>query len=89
MANIEVERSGPDEYTVAVVDEHSSSRHVVTAVETTAERHGVPGHELVAASFRFLLDREPKESILSRFDLGVIGTYFPEFSTRIGDYLRG
>ena len=29
--------------------------------------------------FAFLLEREPKESILRRFDLPVIGRYFPEF----------
>jgi len=32
------------------------------------------------AAFRFLLDREPKESILGQFDVKVISSYFPEFS---------
>jgi len=43
--------------------------------------------ELIEASFRFLLDREPKESILGRFGLGVISQYFPDYPSRIGDYL--
>lgn len=30
-------------------------------------------------SFEFLLAREPKESILGRFDVTVIDRYFPEF----------
>jgi len=34
------------------------------------------------AAFRFLLDREPKESILERFDVMVISLYFPEFERR-------
>jgi len=32
---------------------------------------------LVRAAFAFLLEREPKESILRAFDLAVIGRYFP------------
>jgi len=38
---------------------------------------------LVRASFEFLLEREPKESILRSFDLPVIGRYFPEYETEI------
>ena len=38
---------------------------------------------LVEASFRFLLERESKESILRRFDLSVIRRYFPEFPEEI------
>jgi hypothetical protein len=43
--------------------------------------------ELVAESFRFLLAREPKESILRSFDLMVIGRYFPEYEREIGKHL--
>ena len=39
--------------------------------------------ELVRRSFEFLLEREPKESILSRFDLTVISRYFPEYERLI------
>jgi hypothetical protein len=39
--------------------------------------------ELVRRSFEFLLEREPKESILSRFDLSVINRYFPEYEREI------
>jgi hypothetical protein len=37
----------------------------------------------VRACFDFLLEREPKESILRSFDVTVIGRYFPEFETTI------
>lgn len=40
--------------------------------------------DLVEASFAFLLEREPKESILREFDLTVIGRYFPEYEQEIG-----
>ena len=39
------------------------------------------------AAFRFLLDREPKELILGRFDLTVISRYFPEFERELPHYL--
>jgi hypothetical protein len=45
--------------------------------------------DLVRASFAFLLQREPKESILSEFDLIVIGRYFPEYEREIGHRLAG
>ena len=35
--------------------------------------------DLVRRSFEFLLDREPATSILRRFDLSVIESYFPEY----------
>ena len=35
--------------------------------------------DLVRRSFEFLLEREPPESILRRFDLAVIQRYFPEY----------
>jgi hypothetical protein len=39
----------------------------------------VPVETLVRRSFDFLLEREPNTSILRRFDLAVIGRYFPEY----------
>ncbi|HEX9549821.1 MAG TPA: hypothetical protein VF971_01865 [Candidatus Limnocylindrales bacterium] len=39
--------------------------------------------DLVRRSFEFLLEREPRESILRRFDLAVIGRYFPEYESII------
>ncbi len=80
---------GGDDYSVIITEAASSSTHQVTATAAEVERlgGGVPAEELISASFRFLLDREPKESILPRFELGVIQRYFPEYPSRIGDYL--
>ncbi len=39
-------------------------------------------------SFEFLLDREPNTSILGRFDLPVIGQYFPEYEKKIRKMLE-
>jgi hypothetical protein len=40
---------------------------------------GRSAEELVGDGFAFLLDREPKESILREFDLSVIKRYFPDY----------
>lgn len=45
--------------------------------------------ELVRASFEFLLEREPKESILREFDLTVISRYFPEYEAEMRERLGG
>ena len=42
---------------------------------------------LVESSFMFLLEREPKEMILGTFDLQIISRYFPEYETRISEYV--
>ncbi len=39
--------------------------------------------DLVRRSFAFLLEREPKESILRAFELTVIGRYFPDWERSI------
>jgi hypothetical protein len=44
---------------------------------------------LVRASFDFLLEHEPRESILHAFDLTVIGWYYPEYEREITRRTRG
>jgi hypothetical protein len=67
-------------------DDGSRTGHEVTVSDADWERFGA-GYAsraaLVEASFRFLLEREPKESILPVFELGVIARYFPEFGPTI------
>ncbi len=40
---------------------------------------GASGTDVVAASFEFLLAREPQHAILAGFDLTVIARYFPDY----------
>ena len=44
--------------------------------------------EFVKTSFEFLLEREPKESILREFDITVISRYFPEYEAEMRDRLH-
>lgn len=73
--------------TVDVKEPKSSTRHTVTLsrkdFEELTQGSPVSAEELVRRSFEFLLEREPKESILRRFDLPVIGRYFPEYPKEI------
>lgn len=86
-AMIEVEALGESEYRVKVIETGSESSHHVTLrpadYSRLAGKKTMTPEELVRRSFEFLLEREPKESILSRFDLPVIGRYFPEYEREI------
>lgn len=72
--------------TVRVGEDQGATRHRVAVDEDTLRRlapgAGEPA-DLVRASFEFLLEREPRESILASFDLPVIGRYFPDYEARI------
>jgi hypothetical protein len=70
---------------VDVVDRGSTSHHTVQVSRAELDRlgKGRSPEDLVRDSFHFLLDREPKESILREFKLSVIGRYFPEYGREI------
>jgi hypothetical protein len=74
-------------FEVVVRDARGESRHRVTMRSDEAKRWGAEPSRCVAAAMRFLLDREPKESILSAFDMRVIRRYFPEFDDAFPGYL--
>ena len=84
--------SAPDPlaFTVTVREAKGETRHNVTMTQETFRALSSGKHsaeELIDAAFRFLLDREPKESILARFDVSVIARYFPEFARELPRYL--
>ncbi len=79
------------EFAVEVREGRGSSRHTVTLdpalfTRLTAGRT-VSAERFVEAVFAFLLERESKDSILSRFDVSVVSRYFPEFESEIVSYL--
>ena len=85
-AQIEVEKIDASHFRVRVIEAGSESVHQITLDPKDHARlagASMEPEELIRKSFEFLLEREPKESILSRFDLSVISRYFPEYEREI------
>ena len=63
-----------------------ATQHKVTVTDI-AHHHLTRGRatkeELLDFSFKFLLEREPNTSILSKFEITVISQYFPEYETEL------
>jgi hypothetical protein len=79
----------PMEFEVTVRDGSSETSHRVTISRDARQRLVGGKHtpeQCLNAAFQFLLDREPKEAILRRFDVGVISAYFPEFERELSHY---
>jgi hypothetical protein len=92
---IEIRRAeghDPLVFEVVVREGGGETRHHVTMSRAACERLTAGKHapeRCIDAAFRFLLDRERKESILGRFDVTVISRYFPEFERDLPTYLSG
>jgi len=85
-AIIQVEKLHEGEFRVTVAEGGSRTTHQVTLTNDYYRRltgGAVAPEELIRRSFEFLLEHEPKESILSRFELPVIARYFPEYEHEI------
>ena len=88
MIDVRCEPDGLDWRCTVTVDEGrgAPTTHEVTVAAADLARLA-PGaavpDDLVRRSFAFLLEREPKESILARFDLPLIGRYFAEYERTI------
>ena len=94
MINIEVEKieetDNKWQFRVIVSQESSSTQHQVSLTHDDWKRLTLGKEEpesLIERSFRFLLERESKESILEQFDLMLINHYFPEYESMARDYL--
>lgn len=89
LAEIDVQTLEKDdcyEFRVIVREKSGETCHRVTLnksdyVELVGDK--ASPEDLVQESFRFLLEHEPKESILGSFDLLVISRYFPQYRTEI------
>lgn len=83
---IKVKRKNQNEFLVVVEERGSRTEHVVIVDEkyyTKLTDKEISKEELIKKSFQFLLAREPKESILRRFNLKVIKKYFSEYEETI------
>ena len=87
---IHVEHVAADRWRVTVTAA-ATTQHVVRVTDADLRRLGrdrATAEQLLDASFRFLLEREPNTSILGEFELPLISRYFPEYEREIGGYLK-
>ena len=71
---------------VMVGDDPGATHHEVTVSRDLLAQLRPGAQEpdrLVSDAFEFLLQREPRESILRSFDLPAIGRYFPEWEDHV------
>lgn len=86
---ISIAAAGGTRYQVTVEEGPTRSVHDVTVTADDVARYapGDSAERLLKASFEFLLEREPKEAILSRFALPTIERYFPDYPAKIRELL--
>ena len=85
-AKITVNKSDEETYGVRVSEGKSESTHTVALKSADYKRlsgEKISPAELIRRSFEFLLEHEPKESILASFDLTVISRHFPNYEREI------
>lgn len=86
-------------FDVVVREGNGETKHRVTMAKAMYEQLAGGKHtdglhvrptpeQVIDAAFRFLLEREPKESILQHFDVSVISRYFPAFERELPPYLK-
>lgn len=74
------------QFFVMVTEGETMTKHDVALTRAYYEKvtkKNVSPEEFVKRSFDFLLAREPKESILRKFDISIIQRYFPEYESKV------
>ena len=86
---MEIEKLTEDIFKVTILG-GVTTQHEVTVTDI-AYNHltngGATKEELLDFSFKFLLDREPNTSILSKFEITIISQNFPEYETEVHQIL--
>ncbi len=86
---IVIKKIDENTFSVKVSEENSYTEHKVSVdnnyyIKLTDGE--IPKEVLIEKSFKFLLEREPKESILLKFDLKSISEYFYNYEHKIKEY---
>ena len=82
---MKIEKLSEDVFKVTVLG-NLTTQHEVTVTDIAhydLTKGRITKKELLDFSFKFLLDREPNTSILSKFDITVISHYFPEYESEL------
>ena len=93
MANIVVQNFDINDerfvFRVQVIEGETQTTHKVELDREEYQKLSdgkISPQEFIQCSFEYLLEREPKESILSSFNVSVISRYFPEYPSEILKY---
>ena len=85
MTKIKVKQQDTETFEVTV-RETATTTHLVVLSQDYYQKlteGKVSPEMLIEKSFEFLLERESNTMILARFDLPIIGDYFPEYEKNI------
>lgn len=87
---IKIEAISQDAWRVTVDGNRTTTHEVTVSPDYYEKLTGgkVSVETLLEKSFEFLLERESNTSILSRFELSMIGQYFPEYENTITGMLE-
>jgi hypothetical protein len=89
MAKIEIKKTGDCDFKVSVVDGKRPTFHTVRVEVGFSKRMFSNPEKLVKETFLFLLEHEPKEAILSSFDIPeTVIRYFPNFERELRSRLK-
>ena len=83
---VKIEKRSQNEFAVVVGGKGDKKQYIVSLDDDyyhLLTQGRISKEKLIRKSFQFLLQREHKESILSKFNLKVIKSYFPEFEKAI------
>jgi hypothetical protein len=78
---INIKELSPNAFDVTIYS-NTETTHQVTISDTFITEYQIKNltkKEIIEQSFIFLLERESNTSILRKFDIEVIGNYFPEY----------
>ena len=94
MVEISVDKAGGDSgerFRVTVKEGSSQSQQEVSLTDAYYQKlmqGNASKEDCIQGAFRFLLERESKESILREFDLTVIQSYFGDFEKKCQKYIK-
>lgn len=83
---VKIKKKNQNEFAVTAEEKGAKTEHRVTLDDDYWQyltQSKISKEELIERSFEFLLQRESKDSILPKFNLKVIKSYFPEFEEEI------
>lgn len=83
--NIQITKLDTNTFLVTITERETQTTHKVHISDESQQKlnPNITKEELLKRSFQFLLQREPKESILKEFKIELITQYFSDYSKKM------